>query len=102
MVEVSITLRHIARGQRLSYNLDAFGLAVSDAITTKMKQRVGTFKVIATNRDVLFIDGYLIEIPEVAQEFIRKSDYNKPLDPIRFLLDIPDELFEPREHQRYE
>jgi hypothetical protein len=102
MITVTIGPDQIRRGLRGSQHTDAFAKAVSEAIINQLNRLRNSFRLSAPNRDVLFVDGYMIPIPEIAQNFIRKSDHHETLVPIQFELDISSELFEPRQHQKYE
>jgi hypothetical protein len=93
LLTVTISESNIKRGLRGAHGLDAFALAVSEAIVNQMKQKRGSFKVMATNRDILFINGVMFDIPEPVQEFIRRSDFNGTLYPITFQLEVAEDVF---------
>jgi hypothetical protein len=100
-ITVSILEHHIQRGLRGAQKSDAFAMALSEAIVKQMGRPKGSFNISVPNRDALFIEGYLAcWLPDIAQEFIRKSDCQETLVPTHFELDIPNGLFDPRKHQK--
>lgn len=87
-ITISVERRHITHGVRCNTGMCPIALAIVDCLRDGVRCSVGNTGVWLYGG---VFSGHVLELPEEAQQFVRRFDRGAEVEPFSFTLQMPEE-----------